>query len=42
MAQAEVQNALDDLMSHEGAKGYVLVNFDGIPVQKHPQDLPAV
>ena len=34
MAQAEVTNALEELMSNEGAKGYVLVNFDGIPVQR--------
>ena len=32
MAQAEVTNALEELMSNDGAQGYVLVNFDGIPV----------
>ena len=37
MAQAEVTNALDELMQNEGAKGFVLVNFDGIPVQRSPQ-----
>ena len=42
MAQAEVQAALDALMAEEGAVGYVLVNFDGIPVMKHPKNLPAV
>ena len=29
-------------MQEEGAIGYVLVNFDGIPVMKHPKNLPAV
>ena len=29
-------------MSQEGAIGYVLVNFDGIPVQHFPEELPAV
>ena len=38
MAQAEVQAALDALMAQEGAVGYVLVNFDGIPVMKHPKE----
>ena len=42
MAQQEVANALEDLMSNEGAQGYVLINFDGIPVLKQPANLPAV
>lgn len=29
-------------MEQPGAIGYVLVNFDGIPVMKMPEDLPAV
>jgi predicted regulator of Ras-like GTPase activity (Roadblock/LC7/MglB family) len=29
-------------MSQPGAIGYVLVNFDGIPVKHFPEDLPAV
>lgn len=29
-------------MSNPGAIGYVLINFDGIPVKHYPEDLPAV
>ena len=29
-------------MQQPGAIGYVLVNFDGIPVKHFPEDLPAV
>jgi|TARA_B110000305_G_C19396780_1_gene617890 predicted regulator of Ras-like GTPase activity (Roadblock/LC7/MglB family) len=29
-------------MEQPGAIGYVLVNFDGIPVMKMPETLPAV
>ena len=29
-------------MSQEGAIGYVLINYDGIPVKHFPEDCPAV
>ena len=29
-------------MNNPGAIGYVLINFDGIPVKHYPEDLPAV
>ena len=29
-------------MAQPGAKGYVLINFDGIPVKHFPDSLPAV
>ena len=29
-------------MSQPGAIGYVLINFDGIPVKWHPMEIPAV
>ena len=29
-------------MAQPGATGYVLINFDGIPVKFHPETLPAV
>ena len=38
----EVKDALERLMKNQGAMGYVLVNFDGIPVMKSPDTLPAV
>ena len=40
--KGEVQDALNTLMAQPGAIGYVLINFDGIPVKKFPEDLPAV
>jgi predicted regulator of Ras-like GTPase activity (Roadblock/LC7/MglB family) len=40
--KGEVQDSLNALMSQPGAIGYVLVNFDGIPVKHFPEDLPAV
>ena len=42
MAQAEVEAALEELMANDGAQGYVLINFDGIPVKSKPAELPAV
>ena len=30
------------LMAQPGAIGYVLINFDGIPVMHYPEDLPEV
>ena len=38
----EVDNAMNSLMNQPGAIGYVLINFDGIPVKHFPEDLPAV
>ena len=29
-------------MAQDGASGYVLINFDGIPVKYLPETLPAV
>ena len=29
-------------MANDGAQGYVLINFDGIPVKSKPAELPAV
>jgi predicted regulator of Ras-like GTPase activity (Roadblock/LC7/MglB family) len=29
-------------MANPGAIGYVLINFDGIPVKHYPESLPAV
>ena len=29
-------------MAQEGAIGYVLINYDGIPVKHFPEDIPAV
>lgn len=31
-----------NLMSQQGAIGYVLINFDGIPVKYHPESIQAV
>ena len=33
---------MNTLMAQPGAIGYVLINFDGIPVKQFPDDLPAV
>jgi len=33
---------LTALMNNPGAIGYVLINFDGIPVKHFPESLPAV
>ena len=41
----EVQDILNGLMREEGAIGYVVINFDGIPVKHFPEDpekMPAV
>ena len=29
-------------MNQPGTIGYVLINYDGIPVKQHPEDVPAV
>ena len=42
----EVQEQLNELMKMPGAYGYVVINFDGIPVKHYPDDeengIPAV
>ena len=30
--------SLNHLKSQDGFQGFVLINFDGIPVQKYPED----
>ena len=40
--KGEVQESLTALMQQPGAIGYVLVNYDGIPVKHFPDNLPAV
>ena len=40
--KGQVQDSLNSLMQQPGAIGYVLVNFDGIPVEHFPEELPAV
>ena len=40
--KGEVQEQLTNLMNQPGAIGYVLVNYDGIPVKHFPETLPAV
>ena len=40
--RGEVQDALNTLMAQPGSIGYVLINFDGIPVKYFPDNLPAV
>ena len=37
-----MQESLNNLMNQEGAIGYVLVNYDGIPVKYFPEEIPAV
>ena len=29
-----------NLMSQQGAIGYVLINFDGVPVKQYPEEFP--
>ena len=31
-----------NLMNQQGAVGYVLINFDGIPVKYYPESIQAV
>ena len=38
----EVQEMINELMKNPGTIGYVLINFDGIPVKYFPEALPAV
>ena len=38
--KGEVQESLNLLMSQPGAMGYVLINYDGIPVKAYPEDFP--
>ena len=39
----EAKDLLDELLQQPGTIGYVIVNYDGIPVQYHPKEtLPAV
>ena len=38
MNKDEMTEFLNNLMQQEGAKGYVLINFDGIPVRAEPEN----
>ena len=40
--KGEVKESLNHLMAQHGAYGYVLINFDGIPVKHFPENLKAV
>ena len=43
MATQEIDAALIDLLSKPGVEGYVVINYDGIPVRSYPEDtIPAV
>ena len=43
MATQEIDSALYDLLSKPGVEGYVVINYDGIPVKSHPENIiPAV
>jgi len=33
---------LGELLEQPGVTGYVVINFDGIPVKSHPETIPAV
>merc|ERR1712127_757334 len=38
----EVSTMLGELLEQPGVIGYVVINFDGIPVKSHPETIPAV
>ena len=42
MASNEIDEHLSMLLSKPGVEGYVVINFDGIPVKYHPEKIPAV
>ena len=44
LEKSDVQESLNLLMSQPGAIGYVVINYDGIPVKAFPDEesLPAV
>lgn len=40
--KSEVQDHLNYLLSQPGAEGYVVINYDGIPVKHYPETLAHV
>ena len=43
MANQEIDHALSNLLAEPGVEGYVVINYDGIPVKSYPEDkIPAV
>eukprot|EP00345_Euplotes_harpa_P013143 CAMPEP_0168336752 /NCGR_PEP_ID=MMETSP0213-20121227/11750_1 /TAXON_ID=151035 /ORGANISM="Euplotes harpa, Strain FSP1.4" /LENGTH=123 /DNA_ID=CAMNT_0008342047 /DNA_START=11 /DNA_END=382 /DNA_ORIENTATION=- len=43
MSNNEIDAALSELMTKTGVEGYVVINYDGIPVKSHPENsIPAV
>ena len=43
MTAQEIEGALAHLLSQPGIEGYVVINYDGIPVRSYPENkIPAV
>ena len=42
MTAQEIEGALGHLLDQPGVEGYVVINYDGIPVRYHPESIPAV